>query len=260
MKIALAVLCISAVAANSLPGQHDCGTPVVEAFSPGEKLSYEMVYNWGFIWVNAGRVDFSVKDTLINSKKHYRFKGYGTSYEGWDWFYKVRSTYESLADDQLNTVWFMRKGQEGSNRYNHYYTVKGKQAEVSDYHHKRGLQRKTIDISACALDVMTAIYYCRTLDFQGLAVGQTIPITLYLDGAFYPSHLRYLGKETWTDERSGKSYNCIKFSPLLVEGTVFSAGEKMVVWVSDDERKVPVYVETDLVVGKGKVFLLEDKP
>ena len=232
----------------------------MKAFRSGEKLSYEMVYNWGFIWVDAGKVDFTVRDTLVNGKKHYRFKGSGASYTGWDWFYKVRSTYESLADDKLNTVWFRRKGQEGSNHYNHHYTVKGNQAEVSDYDYKRGLKRKTIDAGKCALDVMTAIYYCRTLNFKGMAAGQTIPITLYLDGAYYPSHLRFLGKEKWTDERNGKIYNCIKFSPLLVEGTVFSAGEKMVVWVSDDERKVPVYVETDLVVGKGKVFLLEDRP
>jgi hypothetical protein len=81
---------------------------------------------------------------------------------------------------------------------------------------------------------------------------------LFVDGASHPSYLRYLGKEKWTDERDGKSYNCIKFSPLLIEGTVFKEGENMVVYVTDDHRKLPVYIETELVVGKAKVFLLKD--
>ena len=48
--------------------------------------------------------------------------------------------------------------------------------------------------------------------------------------------------------KSGK-YSCIKFSPLLIEGTIFKGGEEMRVWVTDDKNKIPVRVESPIIVG-----------
>jgi hypothetical protein len=224
----------------------------------GEKVSYELVYNWGLIWASAGKVDFSVRDTLVNGETCYKLKGYGTSYESWDWFYKVRSTYESLTNSQLKPIWFRRKGKEGSHHYNTFYSVKENEAEMVSIDRKGKVSKTTFALAPCSFDVISAVYYCRHIDFSQLKPQETIPLSLFVDGASHPSYLRYLGKEKWTDERDGKSYNCIKFSPLLIEGTVFKEGENMVVYVTDDHRKLPVYIETELVVGKAKVFLLKD--
>ena len=30
------------------------------AFAPGEKVSYNVYYNWGFIWIDAGIAEFKV--------------------------------------------------------------------------------------------------------------------------------------------------------------------------------------------------------
>lgn len=222
----------------------------------GEKISYELIYNWGLIWAEAGKVDFSVRDTLVNGKTCYRLKGYGTSYQNWDWFYKVRSNYESLTNDQLRPVWFRRKGREGSHYYNTLYSIKGNEADFVSIDKKGKVSQKKISLADCSFDVISAIYYCRTIDFSGLKINETIPLNLFLDGESHESYLRYLGKTKWKDERNGKEYNCIKFSPLLIEGTVFKEGENMVVYVTDDSRKLPVYIETELVVGKAKVFLI----
>jgi hypothetical protein len=51
-------------------------------------------------------------------------------------------------------------------------------------------------------------------------------------------------------------FNVIKLSPLLVKGTVFNGGEKMVVWVTDDANHIPVRIETPLVVGSIKVDMV----
>jgi hypothetical protein len=52
------------------------------------------------------------------------------------------------------------------------------------------------------------------------------------------------------------TFNVIKLAPLLVKGTVFDGGEKMVVWVTDDANHIPVRIETPLVVGSIKVDML----
>jgi hypothetical protein len=43
---------------------------------------------------------------------------------------------------------------------------------------------------------------------------------------------------------------------LLIKGTIFEGGEKMTVWVSDDENKIPLRVNTPITVGSIKVDLI----
>ena len=66
----------------------------------------------------------------------------------------------------------------------------------------------------------------------------------------------YLGKEI-LKTRDKMKYKCIKFKPLLVEGGMFPGGENMTVWVSDDQNRIPVLVEAQILVGKVKAIISE---
>ena len=77
-------------------------------------------------------------------------------------------------------------------------------------------------------------------------------LAFVLDGKVYPSYVRYLGKEVIKTDLLGY-VKCIKFRPRLISGSLFKEGEGMTVWVTDDENKMPVYVETQIVVGMVKV-------
>ena len=59
--------------------------------------------------------------------------------------------------------------------------------------------------------------------------------------------IRYLGKEV-IKTKYGK-FNAIKFKPLLLKGTIFEGGEHMTVWVTDDDKKIPVLVESPILIG-----------
>ena len=52
------------------------------------------------------------------------------------------------------------------------------------------------------------------------------------------------------------TFNAIKIMPLLIEGTIFKGGEKMTVWVSDDENHLPLRVDSPILVGSIKVDLI----
>ena len=43
--------------------------------------------------------------------------------------------------------------------------------------------------------------------------------------------------------------NTIKFAAKLLEGEVFKGEEDMMIWISDDENRLPVYFEAPLRVG-----------
>jgi hypothetical protein len=45
------------------------------------------------------------------------------------------------------------------------------------------------------------------------------------------------------------TFRCIVIEPLVVEGGLFKADGKILIWVSDDERKIPVKVATKIPIG-----------
>ncbi|MGN6476729.1 MAG: DUF3108 domain-containing protein, partial [Flavipsychrobacter sp.] len=97
------------------------------------------------------------------------------------------------------------------------------------------------------------IYYARNIDYSKYSPGDKIPFSMFLDDQVYNLFIRYLGKERVTTKYG--TFNTIKISPLLIEGTIFKGGEKMTVWVSDDENHVPVRVDSPILVGSIKVDL-----
>ena len=249
-------LAISLLTLSLSIASQDCRERLQVNFSDGEILEYELVYNWGLIWAKAGYVTFSVNDTLVNGVRHWNFRGNGTSARHWDWFYKVRANYESISDLGMHSKKFERTGQEGSHLYNREYILHNDLCQYSFLDEEGIVRSKTFAIPPCSFDVMTAIYYCRSIPYNEFEIDEIVPLNLVLDGALNTSHVRYIGKERWTDPNTDIEHNCIKFKPMLIDGTVFREGASMTVWVTDDKKRVPIYVETELVVGKAKVFLI----
>ena len=109
----------------------------------------------------------------------------------------------------------------------------------------------------CVQDVLSAVYYARNIDFSKYQPNDKIPFNMFLDNEVFNMYVRYLGKET-VKTKYGK-FRAIKFKPLLIKGTIFQGGEKMTVWVSDDANRVPVRIESPIVVGKVKVDMMGSK-
>ncbi len=92
------------------------------------------------------------------------------------------------------------------------------------------------------------------INFDKYQEGDKIPFDLFMDNEVFHMYVRYMGKET-IKTRYGK-FRTIKFKPLLVKGTLFEGGEKMTVWVSDDANKVPLRIESAIIVGSVKVDMM----
>lgn len=225
-----------------------------KVFSPGESINYEVYYHWGLIWANAGYANFKVESSTIFGNQGLHFIGTGATHKNYDWIYKVRDKFESWVDTgTLKPVRYIRDSKEGSNyTYNDNYFNYNK-LTAKCYKIKEGKTTKdSLKIDECTFDVLTMIYYARCIDYSKYKPDTKIPISLYLDGKVYDKlYIRYVGKEKVKTELG--EINCIKFKPLLIPGTIFSGGEEMTVWVSDDDKKIPVLIETPIVVGEIQV-------
>jgi len=220
-------------------------------FRIGEHISYKVYYKLGFLWFNAAQAKFNVSDTLVHNTKAYKFTSNGTTKSNYNWIYKVDDHFSSIADFQtLNPHYFHRNTREGNNKINNSYRFNYLDSVIYSNinNNKTKSHTDTLDIQGCTLDVLTAIYACRTLNLQPLKYNDTIPLKMLIDNEFHNLHLRYLGKEN-TQLENGSEYRCNKFSILLVEGTIFSGGEDLYVWISDDKAKIPIKVEAEILVG-----------
>ena len=214
----------------------------------GEKISYKVYYIFAGIYVPAGEATFSNELESYNQQKVFHVVGEGHTYASYDWFYKVRDVYESFIDTlTMLPVKFQRNISEGGK----------KNFDQVLFDHSEGTavsNRKTVSIPNCTQDVLSMIYYARNIDFSKCKVNEKIPFEMYLDDQVHSLYLRYLGKAVLKTKYG--TFNTIKFKPKLIEGTLFRGGEEMTVYVSDDKNKIPIYIETPIVVGKVKVYLI----
>jgi len=66
-------------------------------------------------------------------------------------------------------------------------------------------------------------------------------------------NIKFIGRETLHTDL-GK-FKCVIFRPMLQEGRVFKESEDMTVWVSDDLNRIPVRVQSNILVGSIKMDL-----
>ncbi len=235
----------------------------IKAFSAGEKVTYQAYYNWGFVWIHAGDVQFTTTQKQYVGNTIYQFEVTGNSVKKYDWMYKVRDTYKSYVDmETFSPYWAERNTSEGSTKVYESYNFSATEKKIYSLvkNAENPYKRDSINAKSCTFDVLSAIYYCRTINFEKYKPNEKIPINIVLDGKTYSLYLRFLGKETIkarNDNKSSKAnkYRCIKFSALLVEGSIFKGGEDMFIWVTDDKNRIPVLVEAKILIGSVKAYI-----
>ena len=212
------------------------------AFRTGESLTYVFSYHWGAIWLSAGEATMTIEASKFDNKPCYHITGLGQTYKSYDWFFKVRDKYETYIDSEtLLPEKFVRNVDEGG--FKIYNNISFKQDEG-----KAISTSGTYKVPACIQDVISAIYYLRNTDMNKVQINQTIPITIFLDDSVYPLYVRYLGKEKIKTDYG--EFSCLKIKPLTVKGTIFSGGEDMVIYISDDENKIPILLSSPIAVGE----------
>ena len=220
------------------------------SYGDGEKIHYTIYYNVIGLYVNAGKADFTTQATNWNGSDAYTLTATGKSNAKYDWIFKVRDKYESIIDTKtLLPYQFTRQINEGTfhQKETIVFNQKGKSVTTST-------APGVFKTAECTYDVISAIYAARNINYANCQMNDKIYLNFFLDKELYPSYFKYLGKDVVTT-KYGK-FKVIKLAPLLVKGTVFNGGEKMIVWVTDDENHIPVRIETPIIVGSIKVDMI----
>lgn len=214
------------------------------AFGIGERLSFSV--NYGFI--NAGDAVMSIPryDTL-EGRQCYRVEFTVNSLESFAWVYKVEDHYLTFIDvDAIAPLKFEQHIREGT--YRRDFVAQFDQAK-----HVAKTTDGTYRIPDYVHDIMSAFYYVRTVDFSGYMVGETTTLYNFYKDTSYTLLVRFLGRQELEVEAG--TFKTIVVEPLVKEGGLFKSEGRIVIWLSDDDRKIPVRVNTKVVIGSIDVEL-----
>ena len=238
-------------------GYLDCQV-IKPSFKIGEKLDYDIYYNWGLIWIKAGEFTSSVSTKTLGNTQIYWFSLKGNGLKSHDWIYKFSDHIQSYADiPSFRPLWAENKMLNDDSESLENYTIdvsKGKIYSINKTD-KLPIRRDTIKFTKNFFDISSASYYLRSMDFSQLKLNEKIDYSVICDRAFYPLYIRYLGKEQII-LHNNKLYNCLKLSLMVIKGDVFDGGEAVTVWITNDETHTPVQFEAKILVGSIKAYLI----
>lgn len=224
--------------------------PKESAFGVGEWFKFRIHY--GF--VNAGYATLEVKEAVLHNEKVFHLIGKGQTTGISRFFFKVDDLYESYIDEKTYVPYqFLRKINEGGYTKNQegFFTPQQNKITVKDYKHKT---EKTFAIPKNTQDILSAFYYLRNFaTIDDIKPGEYIAIDMFFDDETTKFKLKFIGREN-IKTKFGTVASMI-FKPYVFSGRVFKEQESVTVWISDDDNKIPLRIQANLVVGSIKADL-----
>ncbi len=223
-------------------------------FEDGEEIVYKLYYNWNFVWLAAGEVTFKVKD--LGNKYH--LSAHGRTYKSYEWFFTVRDYYDTYIDKETLLPYIsIRNVREGGYRlYDAVTFDPNRNVAISNRGKSREVAKPTeYSVDNCMHDILSIIYYTRNIDFNHLNEGAQLPIKIFMDKETWPLKVKYKGKESGKKIKGHGKFRTHRFTPEVIVGDVFKEDSQMSVWVSDDQNKIPLLIESPVSVGSVKVVL-----
>ena len=218
-----------------------------KSFQVGEKLTFSI----GYEFIPAGKSILSVNGiSEINGRSVYQITSTTSSHRFFDPFFKVRDEITTYLDtNTLQSIKFRKKLREGS--YSYDYSVNFNPDSMSAVS-KSPNGTRLVKIPEFTLDVLSVMYYMRTLD---LKVGRTLTLTVLDNDKLYPLDIKIVRRER-ISTRAG-TFDCLVIIPELKSGGLFKNEGRITAWITDDHRKIPVLMKSKAIIGAIIVELQE---
>jgi hypothetical protein len=234
-------LCTAALALATLPspsGDYFRYVPN-EAFGFGERLEFRI----GYKFITAGRAYFQIAPEPIyrEGRPCYDIWFEVRSLESLDWLYRVRDRYRTVLDVAGIFPWEFEQHIREGNFHRDF------SARFDQRNRKAITTEGTFDVPQYVHDIVSAFYYVRTLDLRSYSKGAIVQLQNFFDRQTHDLGVKIWGRQTVEVEAG--TFRCIVVEPLIREGGLFKSEGRILIWLSDDDRKIPVKVSTKIPIG-----------
>lgn len=250
------LILIFALLSAAWTAQAQCSSPNT-AFKSGETLSYELYFNWKFVWIKVGSASMTTMQTTYGGKPAWRTNLITRTSKRADKIFVMRDTLMAYMGTNLVPKYYVKKAFEGDTyRRNEvwYSYPHGKCAVKMRY--QRDTRKPLFgnrESKYCAFDMISMLMRARSFSAENMKKGHRINF-LMADGKDCEwQSIVYRGKKKFKMENSNTSYRCLVFSFVEKE----NGKEKDVVtfYITDDKNHLPVRLDMNLNFGTAKAFL-----
>ncbi len=238
------------------PLKAQCGSTNT-AFNSGETLTFDLFFNWAFVWIKVGTAKWEVQQTQYKGKPAYRTHLITSTNKRADKFFVMRDTLTAFTSLQLVPWAYNKHAHEGDYfRIDDVrYSYAGGKCTVDMNYIKNGGKdnRSRATYSECVYDMVSMMLRARSYDVSDWRIG-TRQYFMMADGRdCNRQSIVYRGKENVKVDRTGDTYRCLVFSFMEKEKNK----EKEVVrfFISDDDNHLPIRLDMNLNFGTAKAFL-----
>lgn len=209
------------------------------AFGYGETLTYDVNYKF----VTAGRAVMKIADkpATVSGRPTYAVSFDVKTTSAFDKVFKVRDQYKTFIDVDGIFPWrFEQQVREG--KYSRDFA-----ANIDQKAHVARTTEGAFNVSPYVHDILSAFYYTRTVDIGKMKKGQSFLLKNFYGKKAHDLRVRILGKERVSVEAG--TFDCVIVEPLVVEGGLFKNEGRIVIYMTDDDRRIPVKVSTKVLIG-----------
>jgi hypothetical protein len=209
-------------------------------FSLGERIEFSV--DWGL--VNAGSSSLTVQDTVrLGGHLCWQIQSQARSNEVLGKLYPVKDRVVTFMDVKgLFSRGLHKNLSEGTYKKVRDYSILPERGMVIKRKDRQAVD--TLAIRGHVQDVLSAFYWMRT---QPLAVGKVLEVQAVDDLKAYRLAIKVLGRET-VKLKSG-TFDCFKVQPILLGEGLFKAKGEVIIWLSADERRIPVKMKSKIFIG-----------
>ncbi|MBU1297575.1 MAG: DUF3108 domain-containing protein [Bacteroidetes bacterium] len=217
-----------------------------KAFDVGEKLVFDVRY--GFI--TAGTAVMQIpKSEFHNGRKCYRVEFTVKSLPFFSTFYKVEDKYVSLIDSAGIFPWrFEQYIREGGYKRDF-------KAEFDHANNKAITLEGEYTIEPYVHDIISAFYFNRIMDYSEMRGGTMMHLKNFYKDSTYNLNVRFRGRER-ISVKAG-TFDCVIVEPIVEEGGLFKSEGIIHIWLTDDDKKIPVMVKSKILIGSISAELVE---
>ncbi len=214
-----------------------------KTFKVGEKLSFSI----GWEFVSAGTAELTVEDIqTVKDKPCYHITAVTNSNAFFSTLYKVRDRLETFVDiETLYPLRYIKHQHEGNYKRNFEVDFDhiGHTAVITD----TDSGKTEIKTPASVQDIISAFYFVR---MQPLIIGQEFRLYTFDNGKIKESTVKVIKKEKVSV--AAGDFDCI-----LVQTPIgpFNNKSDLNIWLTDDEKKMPVLVKSKIIIGSIKIEL-----
>jgi len=226
------------------------------AFKSGEFLSYNLYYNWKFVWVKAGTASMSIVETTYKGHPSYRASLITRGNKKVDEMFVLRDTLLCYCSTQLEPLYY-RKGAREGKRYTVdeiFYSYKNNKCNVRQHRqHSNGSHSwETHAYNDCVFDMLNMFLRARSFNPTSWKKGHVVDFPIADGNGRTPAQIKYLGKTTVKGD-NGIKYACLQLSYLEKEDGKYK--EIVRFYVTDDNKHIPVRLDMFLRFGTAKAFV-----